>query len=371
MELEKYKENNGHCNCPTKSNGSLGEWINRQRGLFRSKKIKADRYEKLVGIGFAFEDMRFANENEKWNTHFVELVKYKQTNGHCTVPRRNGSLGRWITLQRELFRSKEIKADRYEKLVGIGFVFEAVKWGKFDEQWQDMYQKLLEHHKVMKGRCFDVPRTLPLGRWLKNQRWFYSNGKLREDRAEKLLSVGFDDKKVFKKGGAVGVRDAPSGQPSRKNRKVEDLDNDLATMTYDEGKEGIDDINANDDVNDNGNAREEIVEEHTVAATELVVKGIKERHSPEGVAPPLEENNEGHKDGPAVSGGMGGGIPSQMAMGYSNISFLKDIHENDVLCGKGGAHSHSGNRSYRKLIKKFKDKYLKAKKKEKKMLPLK
>jgi len=69
----------------------------------------------------------------------VELVKYKQKNGTCDVPRRNGSLGRWITLQRELFRSKEIKADRYEKLVGIGFVSEAVKWGKFDEQWQDMY----------------------------------------------------------------------------------------------------------------------------------------------------------------------------------------------------------------------------------------
>jgi hypothetical protein len=224
-------------------------------------------------------------------------------------------------------------------------------------------------HKEIKGHCFNVPRTLPLRRWLIYQRQLYRNGNLREDRAEKLLSVGFDDKKVFKKGGAVGVRDAPSGQPPRKNRKVEDLDNDLATMTYDEGKEGIDDINANDDVNDNGNAREEIVEEHTVAATELVVKGIKEGHSPEGVAPPLDE---GHKDGPAVSEGMRGGIPSQMAMGYSNISFIKDINENDVLCGRGGAtHSHSGNRSYRKLVKKFKDKYLKAKKKGKKMLPLK
>jgi hypothetical protein len=67
-----------------------------------------------------------------------------------------------------------------------------------------------------------------------------------------------------------------------------------------------------------------------------------------------------------MPGGMGGGIPSQMAMGYSNIPFIKDINENDVLCGRGGAtNSHSGNRSYRKLVKKFKDKYLKAKKKQK------
>lgn len=65
--------------------------------------------------------------------------------------------------------------------------------------------------------------------------------------------------------------------------------------------------------------------------------------------------------------GMGGGpIPSQLAMGHAAIPFIKDINDNDVLCGRGGAtNSHCGNRSYRKLVKKFKDKYLKAKKKEK------
>jgi len=38
----------------------------------------------------------------------------------------------------------------------------------------------------------------------------------------------------LKKGGAVGVRDAPSGQTPRKKRKAVDLDNDLADMTQDE-----------------------------------------------------------------------------------------------------------------------------------------
>jgi hypothetical protein len=67
---------------------------------------------------------------------------------------------------------------------------------------------------------------------------------------EKLLSVCY--KKGLKKG--VGVRDAPSGQTPRKKRKVEDLDNDLADMTHDEGEEGIDDINAKCYGNDNCNA---------------------------------------------------------------------------------------------------------------------
>jgi len=42
------------------------------------------------------------------------------------------------------------------------------------------------------------------------------------------------------------------------------------------------------------------------------------------------------------------------------------VNPNDVLCGRGGAtNSHAGNRSYRELVKKYKDKYLQAKKKQK------
>jgi len=176
--------------------------------------------------------------------------------------------------------------------IGFAFVTALEFKGKLDQQWQDMYQKLLEH-KETKGHCFDLPKTLPLGRWLPLQRWLYRNGKLRDDRAEKLLSIGFDDKKGLKKGGAVGVHDATSGQPpSRKNRKVLDLDNDSAAITHDEGEEGIDYINAEDDDNDNGNTHKEVIEKYTVAATELVEEGIKEGQKENDVAPHLEENIE-------------------------------------------------------------------------------
>jgi len=45
---------------------------------------------------------------------------------------------------------------------------------------------------------------------------------------------------------------------------------------------------------------------------------------------------------------------------------IKDYNHNDVLCGRGGAtNSHPGNKAFRKLVKEYKGKYLKAKKKEK------
>jgi hypothetical protein len=34
-----------------------------------------------------------------------------------------------------------------------------------------IYQNLLEQ-KETKGHCFNVPKTLPLGRWLRRQRWW-------------------------------------------------------------------------------------------------------------------------------------------------------------------------------------------------------
>ena len=127
-DLAAYKEQHGNCLVPRNYNGVLWEWISKQRVLFRFKKLKSDRYEKLVGIGFLFVDARFAMENVKWNRRFVELVEYKEKNGHYNCPTNNGSLGGWIGRQRTLFRSKKLKADRYEKLVGIGFEFEDAKF---------------------------------------------------------------------------------------------------------------------------------------------------------------------------------------------------------------------------------------------------
>mmetsp|Transcript_13164 Transcript_13164/g.16032 ORF Transcript_13164/g.16032 Transcript_13164/m.16032 type:complete len:265 (+) Transcript_13164:500-1294(+) len=154
---------------------------------------------------------------QKWNHYFQQLVDYKNQNGHSNFPTMNGSLGRWISRQRTLYRSKKIKPDRLEKLKSIEFAFEdatALEFkGKLDQQWENMFQLLIEH-KVKTGHCFDVPEDRPLGKWLYRQRWLYRHGNLREDRAAKLLDVGFEEKKVLKK-------DSESGR-KRKRKKTED-----------------------------------------------------------------------------------------------------------------------------------------------------
>jgi|AntRauTorckE5430_2_1112549.scaffolds.fasta_scaffold04905_5 hypothetical protein len=189
LELVEYKEKNGHCNVP-QTNGTLGGWTNRQRKLFTSKELKADRYAKLVGIGFIFEDAKFAIDNEKWNRRFMELVKYKEKNGHCTFPTRNGTLGKWISKQRTLFRSKKLKADLYEKLVGIGFIFEDARFASDNEKWNKRFVELVEY-KEKNGHCNLSQRDGSFGKWISKQRSLFRSKELKEDRYEKLVGIGF------------------------------------------------------------------------------------------------------------------------------------------------------------------------------------
>jgi len=196
MELVEYKGKNEHCNVP-KRNGTLGGWISTQRKLFTSKKLKADRHEKLDGIGFAFEDQKFAIDNERWNTRFVELVEYKEKNGNCLVPRnfncptkKHGLLGKWIHRQRTLFISKKLKADRYERLVGIGFAFEDVNVVINNEKWNRRFMELVEYEEK-NGHC-NIPRTNgSFGKWVSKQRTLFRSKKLKADRYEKLVGIGF------------------------------------------------------------------------------------------------------------------------------------------------------------------------------------
>jgi len=193
MELVEYKEKNGHCNFSTK-NGTLGLWIDRQRTYFRSKKLKADHYEKLVGIGFTFEDARFATDNEKWNRLFMELVEYKEKNGHCNFSTKNGSFGFWIDRQRALFRSKKLKADRYEKLVGIGLAFEdarlSARFATNNEKWNRLFMELVKY-KEKNGHCNFPTTNGSLGKWISRQRTLFRSNKLMADRYEKLVGIGF------------------------------------------------------------------------------------------------------------------------------------------------------------------------------------
>ena len=75
-----------------------------------------------------------------WYASYCELVEFAATHGYCNVPRLGGTLGRWVSYQRELFkkcvdRKKNlITEDQIGMLDQVGF-----DWRYEDDAVEDAF----------------------------------------------------------------------------------------------------------------------------------------------------------------------------------------------------------------------------------------
>jgi len=126
---------------------------------------------------------------------FLELVKFKETYGHCNVPKNwpeNPRLGHWVENQRSLFKNNELIIYRTKKLRKIGFAFSAS-----NVKWMRMFSELVDFKNIY-GHC-NVPynwnQNPKLANWVSTQRQRYKQGMLSEDQVQMLLDIGFTWKK--------------------------------------------------------------------------------------------------------------------------------------------------------------------------------
>jgi hypothetical protein len=137
--------------------------------------------------------------DKKWNMRYEQLLKFKQNNGHCVVPKsyeQDKSLGMWVARQRNGHNNDKLRQDRKERLDEIGFAWKADDDHTFkpdDKLWHHKYEKLVEF-KRKHGHCM-VPQKkkgdVSLGMWVSHQRKNHSNNKMRQDRKERLDEIGF------------------------------------------------------------------------------------------------------------------------------------------------------------------------------------
>ena len=83
--LVKYKDREGHCNVPDnhKEDGEkLGAWLGKQRQAKKKDKLNADQIKRLDEIGVVWDVLI-----QQWEKYYNLLVKYKDREGHCNVPR--------------------------------------------------------------------------------------------------------------------------------------------------------------------------------------------------------------------------------------------------------------------------------------------
>jgi len=209
QQLRDFFLTNGHCRVPGRftSNPKLGVWVKLQREDYRRMREQKPspmcqyRIIQLEKLRFEWSVFNMEERRNSWNIRFDELKVFKEKNGHCNVPQKSGTLGKWVSKQRDNFRNKSPKLtqERIDKLEALGFKFFVGK-GKSSRSWDAFYDAA----KVFRDRyghthiplCY--PNDPKLGRWAYQQRLNYfkrKNGQGSNDVTKKRLArlekIGF------------------------------------------------------------------------------------------------------------------------------------------------------------------------------------
>ena len=129
---------------------------------------------------------------EQWLSMYLQLVDFKNKNGHANVPARYEvfkSLGYWVRRQRLVYHGGKIDPLREKLLLLVGFNFRLSEF----HDWDKMYDKLLDFKKQSGHvRVTQSCQHPQLHNWLIYQRKLYWKGKLQYSRVQKLKASGVD-----------------------------------------------------------------------------------------------------------------------------------------------------------------------------------
>ena len=141
-------------------------------------------FHRLEKIGFIWE-VNVAI----WEDYFAALVRFKEREGHCRVPRRNkegdSNLGIWVCRQRT--KKDTLSPERLQRLDEIGF-----DWDPHATAWEEGFAALLSF-KQREDHC-RVPIShkegdFNLGTWVGTQRT--KKDALSPERRQRLDEIGF------------------------------------------------------------------------------------------------------------------------------------------------------------------------------------
>jgi hypothetical protein len=145
-----------------------------------------DKVAKIVRC-FYNVDEADSNKVSTWWIRRCELEAYVKVHGNALVPGGYGPLATWVQNMRQEYASKRNKwltDTRVSLLNELGFVW-IVKKG-----WTRNYKDLQQYHE--KYGHVNVPhKDLELGKWVKRQRYIYSQHLLSPLRIEMLEKLGF------------------------------------------------------------------------------------------------------------------------------------------------------------------------------------
>jgi len=180
QNLKKFYKTNNHVNLKARD-GALGTWVVAQRQY--KKSLTQEQINKLYQINFIWDPHELM-----WEETYQEWLIYKRQNPNRKLivqDKEFPKLGRWINIQRTLYREKKLLRHRFLKLDVEDFPWEA------GVSWIDNY-KLLKKFFDKNGHI-DLPKSnefKKLREWVITQRHRIKTGELSSDKTELLKKIG-------------------------------------------------------------------------------------------------------------------------------------------------------------------------------------
>ncbi|KAL7548244.1 hypothetical protein ACHAWF_011535 [Thalassiosira exigua] len=131
-DLLEFRGKHGHCDVPASRKG-IGPWVVGLRKLYKrsSPKLTSEMVTRLEEIGF---NWTVKDPDAHWNNKFELLTAYVEARGHCKVPRKHKTLGRWVYGQRDEMKKRNLGSvskltdERLSKLDSVGFIWNVQEW---------------------------------------------------------------------------------------------------------------------------------------------------------------------------------------------------------------------------------------------------
>lgn len=191
---KEYYLTYGNLDIPTnyKSTGGkhLGNWILRQRQLYKSNFLTDEQIKKLDSIGMDWMD----RVDRVWENGFIEAKNYSEEYGNLSVPKNYRSntdfpLGIWIQRQRSLYKNNKISEDRFKRLTDVGMNWNPDNW----ESRFDLVKQYYEEHGNINISQKEVIQGVWIGKWIVSQKKAMESGKLTNEQIEMLKTLPMEE----------------------------------------------------------------------------------------------------------------------------------------------------------------------------------
>ena len=202
---KKYFDENGNLDVEqmyvTADNIPLGQWLGRlriqEKAGARSLFLTEERKELLNNIG-----MIWGKYDYFWERNFAAAVEYYKKHGNLNIPivyvNSDGiRLGRWISNIRALHAGRKKYGtppteEQIARLNEIGMIWTNNLENKWEKGFSEACEYALEHKTLIVPSDYVSSSGYNLGVWLLKQNKMFKDGKLSEDRKQRLDGLGVE-----------------------------------------------------------------------------------------------------------------------------------------------------------------------------------